>query len=161
MGNLFYEQLQKQSEPNTAEWIEHNSNGMTYIECSNCSSYFLREYLTRNSYCPNCGKKMKKCKKRMNKEEVDKITCWIKDHIMRNSDIMHNYDVRNITFESDKELLDIDLIDIIASLHNMLYKEVTGEYYDYMFHWANKVGSWVYEDMFKPEEERDNNDNNT
>lgn len=30
-----------------------------------------------------------------------------------------------------------DLLDVIASLHNELYKEVTGEYYDYMYHWAN------------------------
>ena len=73
---------------------------------------------------------------------------------MRNGDIMHNYDIRCITIESDKELIDIDLIDIIASLHNMLYKEVTGEYYNYMFHWANKVGSWVYDDLFKKEGEK-------
>ena len=47
-----------------------------------------------------------------------------------------------------------DLCYIIASLHNMLYKEVTGEYYDYMFHWANKVGAWVYDDLFKEEGEK-------
>lgn len=40
------------------EWIEHIHNGMQYIECPKCSSWFLRMYLTRNSYCPNCGAKM-------------------------------------------------------------------------------------------------------
>ena len=39
-------------------WIEHINNGMHYIECPKCSSWFLRMYLTRNSYCPNCGAKM-------------------------------------------------------------------------------------------------------
>ena len=40
-------------------WIEHEHNKITFIECSECSSCFLRSYLTRNSYCPNCGVKMK------------------------------------------------------------------------------------------------------
>lgn len=30
-----------------------------------------------------------------------------------------------------------DLLDMIASLHNELYKQVKGEYYDYSYHWAN------------------------
>lgn len=42
----------------TGHWIEHKNNGMAYIECSECSSWFLRMYLTRNSYCPNCGVRM-------------------------------------------------------------------------------------------------------
>ena len=42
-------------QPKTEHWIEHKINGMAYIECSKCSSWFLRMYLTRNSYCPNCG----------------------------------------------------------------------------------------------------------
>lgn len=39
-------------------WIEHKYNGMEYIECPKCLSWFLRMHLTRNSYCPNCGAKM-------------------------------------------------------------------------------------------------------
>lgn len=85
----------------------------------------------------------------MTKEELDNITVWIKENVMRNSKIMFIDTVRG-----DDDYYDVDLIEVIASLHNMLYKEVTGEYYDYMFHWANKVGSWVYDDMFKPEEEK-------
>ena len=85
----------------------------------------------------------------MTREELDNITVWIKDNVMRNSKIMFEDAVRG-----DDKYYDVDLIEVIASLHNMLYKEVTGEYYDYMFHWANKVGSWVYDDMFKKEDEK-------
>ena len=85
----------------------------------------------------------------MTREELDNITVWIKDNIMRNSKIMFEDAVRG-----NDDYYDIDLIEVIASLHNMLYKEVTGEYYDYMFHWANKVGSYVYDDMFKKEDEK-------
>lgn len=85
----------------------------------------------------------------MTKEELDNITLWIKEHIMRNNKIMFDAAIRG-----DNVYQDIDLIVVIASLHNMLYKEVTGEYYDYMFHWANKVGSWVYDDLFKKEGEK-------
>lgn len=85
----------------------------------------------------------------MTREDLDAITFWLKVNIMRNDNIMFDDVIRG-----DDEYQVIDLIEVIASLHNMLYKEVTGEYYNYMFHWANKVGSWVYDDMFKKEEER-------
>lgn len=42
----------------TGHWIEHERNGIAHIECSECSSWFLRSHLVRNSYCPNCGTKM-------------------------------------------------------------------------------------------------------
>lgn len=45
-------------QPQMGWWIEHEHNGIAYIECSKCSVWFLRAYLTRNSYCPNCGAKM-------------------------------------------------------------------------------------------------------
>lgn len=41
----------------TGHWIKHKNNGIDYIECSNCSTWFLRMHLVRNSYCPNCGEK--------------------------------------------------------------------------------------------------------
>ena len=105
MSNLFYEQLEKESEDN---------------------------------------------KEHMTKEELDNITYWIKNNIMRDSNIMYDDNIRGNCYEFQ----DIDMIEVIASLHNMLYKEVTGKYYDYMFHWANKVGSYVFDDLFKKEEER-------
>ena len=86
----------------------------------------------------------------MTKYELDNITFWIKENVMRNSKIMFDDAIRG-----DDGYQDIDLIEVIASLHNMLYKEVTGEYYDYMFHWANKIGAYViYDDMFKKEDEK-------
>lgn len=42
----------------TGHWIEHEHNGIVHIECSKCSTWFLRCHLLRNSYCPNCGAKM-------------------------------------------------------------------------------------------------------
>ena len=44
--------------PNTGHWIEHEQNAIAHIECSECSSWFLRLHLLRNSYCPNCGARM-------------------------------------------------------------------------------------------------------
>lgn len=42
----------------------------------------------------------------------------------------------------------IDLIDIISSLHNLLYEAVTGDLYDYAWHWTNKIGEWTDDHYF-------------
>lgn len=47
-----------EQEPKTGHWIEHEQNGIAHIECSECSTWFLRCHLLRNTYCPNCGAKM-------------------------------------------------------------------------------------------------------
>ena len=47
-----------EQEQKTGHWIEHERNGITHIECSECSSWFLRSHLVRNSFCPNCGARM-------------------------------------------------------------------------------------------------------
>jgi len=47
----------------TGYWIEHIEdprNCIEYLECSKCASWFLREHLTRNTYCPNCGSRNEK-----------------------------------------------------------------------------------------------------
>ena len=49
-------------------WIEHKHNGIEHIECSECLTWFLRSHLLRNSYCPNCGKKMVQPQERENME---------------------------------------------------------------------------------------------
>ena len=41
-------------------WIEHKHNGSSHLECSECSVWFARIHLVRNSYCPNCGTKMER-----------------------------------------------------------------------------------------------------
>lgn len=68
----------------------------------------------------------------MTKEELDKITLWIKDNVAENGYFLAMQD------EAVKD--DIKVSEVIFSLHNLLYKEVTGETYDYWFHWTNKVG---------------------
>lgn len=79
----------------------------------------------------------------MTKEKLDVITGFI-IKIMR--------DGWSYVYDEDKNY---ELLEIVASLHNELYKEVTGEYYDYMFHWANKCGMWVEDNLFKYEEEKE------
>lgn len=80
------------------------------------------------------------------KEDLDKITETLIENVFRNEDIMFNV-IHNEPIVIDNEYA--DLIDIIASLHNLLYEAVTGEKYDYMWHWANKVGSWCNDNIFK------------
>lgn len=89
----------------------------------------------------------------MTKDELNAITSWLIVNVFRNSHIM---------FSDDEIMIGDDVIgmpDIIATLHNLLYEQITGERYDYMFHWANKVGSWceddIFDDMLKGEENND------
>lgn len=77
----------------------------------------------------------------MTKEQIDIITSYLKEKIWRNGEVMY--------MKSDSKEIDItDLIDIISSLHNLLYEEVTGKRYDYAFHWCNKVGAWTEDNIF-------------
>ena len=48
-------QSKEEPQPKTGHWIEHQGTFRPHIECSECSCWFLREDLPRNSYCPNCG----------------------------------------------------------------------------------------------------------
>ena len=77
----------------------------------------------------------------MTKDELNAITSWLIDNVFRNPDIMFSNEI----VIDDKA---IGIPDIIASLHNMLYEQITGERYDYMFHWANKVGSDCEDNIF-------------
>lgn len=64
---------------------------------------------------------------------------WLIENIFREGYVMHS---------DAREVNGIDLIEVIASLYNEYHYAVLGEPYDYMFHWANKCGSWVEEDLF-------------
>jgi len=76
----------------------------------------------------------------MSKENMQSLTLDLIDNVIQNPDFV---------FDLGAEY-NIDLLEIIASLHNILYKEVTGEYYDYMFHWYNKVaGGSLEDDLYK------------
>lgn len=74
-----------------------------------------------------------------NAERLKDIREWLIEHIFRDDYVM---------FSDAREVGDIDLIEVIASLYNEYHNAVMGEPYDYMFHWANKCGSWVEEDFF-------------
>ena len=89
----------------------------------------------------------------MKKEDLDKITEILIKQVFRNEDIMFNCRSEEYMVYIDNEYA--DLIDIIASLHNLLYEAVTGEKYDYMWHWANKVGAWCEDNLFKVGEENE------
>ena len=79
----------------------------------------------------------------MNKEKLDRITKDIKNNVMRNSDIVYKLNEETLI-----------LLDYIASLHNLLYEEVTGERYNYMFHWTNKIGyNGIEDDIFDYDKE--------
>lgn len=77
----------------------------------------------------------------MNKDQLNKITGYLIDNVWRNVNVMFD---KECIEEGDVD----DLVNIISSLHNLLYEEVTGERYNYAFHWANKVGSGVADDIF-------------
>lgn len=76
----------------------------------------------------------------MNNIELSKVREYIIDNIMRNPNIMFNDDCRGCECAYNNQ---IDLPAVIASLYNMLHREITGEHYEYFFHWANKIGSMV------------------
>lgn len=86
----------------------------------------------------------------MTKEKLNKITEYLKENVWRNENVMFD---KEFIEEHDVE----NLVDIISSLHNLLYEEVTGKRYDYAFHWANKVGSGVDDNIFDnlPSEEEE------
>ena len=77
----------------------------------------------------------------IDKNKMDEITRWLIDNVFRNVGIVYD---DNIRVEHDS----IDLLDVIASLHNLLYECVNGNRYDYMFHWINKVGGDCLDNIF-------------
>lgn len=81
----------------------------------------------------------------MEEGQLKQIRDFIVNYIMRDSYVMYSDEARDVGPHH------IDLIYVIASLYEELHKQVTGEPYEYMFHWANKVGSWVEDDLFSEE----------
>lgn len=77
----------------------------------------------------------------MEEGQLNAIRGFIVEYIMRDPNIMFS-DARDVGQHH------IDLIYVIASLYEELHKQVMGEPYEYMYHWANKVGSWVEDDLF-------------
>ena len=77
-------------------------------------------------------------------DQLHTITTIIKGVVL-NDEIMFS-DMRELVLNIDGQ--EYDIIDLLVSLHNVLYVSVTGDPYDYMHHWANKIGCIVDDDIF-------------
>lgn len=76
--------------------------------------------------------------KKLTTEELTQLRSWLVENIIRNPNVMYNDNIRNDDYKYAP-----DLVEIIVGLYELLHIEVTGKEYDYMWHWANKIGSWV------------------
>lgn len=81
-------------------------------------------------------------KLKLDKEKLGKITEFLKEKVWRNPNVM--FSSKELIEEEDIEML----TSIVSSLHNLLYEQVTGERYNYAFHWCNKIGSDTDDDIF-------------
>lgn len=84
----------------------------------------------------------------MNDKQLDKITDVLVNGIFRNPELMYP-DMPDFSYQGTEYYL----TDIIATLHNYLHEAVKGERYNYMFHWANKIGAVCEDDIFSEEKE--------
>lgn len=90
----------------------------------------------------------------ISKKQLDEITDFLKWNIFRNGDIMYDENFPGVklnkpyTDEYHGEIKEVDLTDIIASLHNLLYEAVYGDRYNYMFHHCNKIGADCLDNVF-------------
>lgn len=82
----------------------------------------------------------------MNEKQLYELTQWLKYNVFMNEDVMHSDYIWNQAIECTGQ--SVNLIDVIASLHNLLYEAITGDKYNYMFHWTNKIGSSCWDDIF-------------
>ncbi len=72
--------------------------------------------------------------KKIDEYKLKKIRTYIINHIMREPCVM--FEIPEMPNGGP------DLIDIIVGLYEYLHVAVTGEEYDYMWHFANKIGAW-------------------
>ena len=82
----------------------------------------------------------------MTEKQLSDITIKINYDIVRNSDVMYSA-YNKVTRDEIDDVIWM-LQNTVCTLHNLLYKEVTGKPYDYWFHWANKIGRNVDENCF-------------
>lgn len=79
----------------------------------------------------------------IDQKKLKEITEFLANNVFRDIEIMHE-DLPGVKIDG----CEVDLVDIIASLHNLLCEAVTGNRYNYMFHWANKAGAWTFDNIF-------------
>lgn len=99
---------------------------------------------------------MKQEENKISEKELSDIRKFLVDKIFRNGDVMFNREIRAAArskqkIKNDDVIMCVDLATVIAFLYNKLHYAVTGEVYEYFFHWANKCGAHV-EDVNKIEE---------
>ena len=124
-----------------ADWIlEHR-----FEELADYDTYDIKEIL-------KCVPTVEQ-KHIITKDYLDKIRKILINKIFRNPDIMFSDSIRG-----EDEYYVIDLIEVITDLYELLHKEIYNEPYDYMFHWANKIGAWVDTGNFLKMIDDENND---
>lgn len=73
-------------------------------------------------------------------EKVDKLRAFLIENIFRNPQYMFDDNIRGLEGEG---LNYLDLISVICDMYEYIHILTFNKPYDYMFHWANKCGSWV------------------
>ena len=73
----------------------------------------------------------------MTDKQLEEVRVWLIENVMEDVEIMFSDVIRETK---------PDLVEVIASLYELLHVVVTGQSYNYMFHWANKIGAWVEND---------------
>lgn len=92
---------------------------------------------------------MKDIKKLSNEDVLSLVRNWLIPNIFRNGYIMHDDNIRSALYPKGGNPEGyIDLAEVISGLYELLHMVIMDERYDYMFHWANKCGSWVESDFF-------------
>lgn len=76
--------------------------------------------------------------RKISEQELEQVKDYLVGNILRNPNVMFCDNVRNDEYDYAP-----DLVEVIVALFELLHIEVTGKEYDYMWHWANKIGSWV------------------
>lgn len=71
----------------------------------------------------------------MTEKELKLIQEYLIYNVFRNPDVFW----RCVQIDTSEGL---DVSDVIAGLFDLLHLVVTGDHYDYMWHWANKIGGW-------------------
>lgn len=74
------------------------------------------------------------------KAQLAQIRAHLIDNVFRNEAVMFSDFVWCDTMP--------DVTSMLAALYNMLHLAVTGEEYDYFFHWCNKIGADCDDDYF-------------
>lgn len=113
--------------------------------CMRMNRTTLKDFICDFYIQKNSGafrRKRRKLKKILHEKYITK---YLIDNVFRNEEYYY-------PLPEEAEELIWNLMEIIASLHNEYYKAINGEYYDYMFHWVNKMncGS-IIDDIFKKE----------